>query len=133
MNRNVEYYITNSAFSNYAEKIWVYLKDALVKGSNYDPFRNTGYTKSNQNPLSVKAMVKQLQANSLIMRELGLTVSGSIEVIIKRKDVALIKLAEKITYDNIEYSVYNKALGSRIQIYKKPFGFYHVVLFQVGK
>ena len=133
MDRNLHEKIITSTFKSYAEIVWIYIKDSHSKGANYDPYRNTGQTTSNQNPLPVKAIVRQIQANSLIMRELGLTISGALELIIKETDVVLIKLAQKCKYNNIEYSIYNKALGNRVQIYKRPFGFFRIVLFRVGK
>ena len=132
MNRNISQKINDNVFKNHAETLWVYLRGGLTKGTAYDPYTNTGYTKSLKNPLPVKAIVRQLQANSLIMRELGLTVSGAIEIIIKKSDISLIKLAEKIEYDSNEYSLYIDALGNRVQIYNRQFDLARVVLFRKG-
>lgn len=133
MNRNIDEKILTHAFNNYSELVWVYTRGGLTKASTYDPYRNTGYTKTLKNPFPVKVIVRQLQANSLIMRELGLTISGAIEILIQDTDIELIKLAEKILYKNNEYSLYNDALGNRVQIYDRTFGFSRVILFRAGK
>ena len=132
MNRNVNYNITNSAFDDYSETIWVYLKSGNTKGEDYDPYRNVGYTKTFESPYPVEAMIVPVQPNSLIMREIGLDEAGAIYTIIKNQDVNMIKSAEKIEYNEETYSVYNKALGNRIQLLKRPFGFWRVTLFRVG-
>ena len=132
MNRNIDDKILRSAFDKYSETVWVHTRGGLTKGEAYDPYRNTGHTKSLKNPLPVKAIVRQIQANSLIIRELGLTVSGAIEITVQDADIDLIKLAEKIKYNENEYSLYHDGLGRRVQIYNRYFGFSKVVLFRVG-
>lgn len=132
MNKNISNQIENSVFKDYSETVWVYLKSVNSKGSSYDPYRNIGYTKKNQNPISVKAIVHPLSGNSLIARELGLIQSGSIELIIKKNDVNLFKICQKIEYEGNEYSTYNKALGNKVQITKRSFDYYRVLLFLKG-
>lgn len=132
MDKNIHSTIVNSTFNDYSEKVWVYLKASNSKGSNYDPYRETGYTKSKQAPICVKAIVHPISGNSLVARELGLAEMGSIELIIQKKDANLFKYCEKIEYDGKEYSTYNKALGNRIQITKRSFDFYRVLLFLKG-
>jgi len=132
MDKNIHTTIVNSAFNDYSEKVWVYLKSSNSQGSTFDPYRETGYTKSNQAPIVVMAIVHPISGNSLVARELGLAESGSIELIVKRKDVGLFKICQKIEYDGLEYSTYNKALGNRIQITKRSFDFYRVLIFLRG-
>ena len=119
-------------FSDWVEEIWVYLKATNTKSGSYDPYLNVGFTKTQQNPIPVKAYVRQLQPNSLIMRELGLTISGAIEIFVSDNDAELLKIAEKIIYKYGEYSIYNKALGSKFQITQLPTGHSRVVLFRTG-
>ena len=132
MNKNINSQIERDVFKDYSETVWVYLKSSNSKGTNYDPFRNTGYTKTNQSPIPVKAIVHPLAGNSLIVRELGLAHTGSIELIIQKNDVNLFKMCQKIKYDGDEYSTFNKALGNRVQITKRSFDFYRVLLFRRG-
>lgn len=132
MDKNINSQIERSVFKDYSETIWVYLKASNSKGVNYDPYRNTGYTKTNQSPIPVKAIVHPISGNSLVARELGLKLSGSIELIIKKKDVNLFKVCEKIKYEGEEYSTFNKALGNKVQITKRSFEFYRVLLFLKG-
>jgi hypothetical protein len=119
-------------FSDFTDTIWVYLKASNTKGVNFDKFLNIGYTQTQQSPIPVEAYIRQLQPNSLIMRELGLTISGAIEILVANNDAELLKIAEKITYKNSDYSLYNQALGNRFQITQLPTGHSRIVLFRTG-
>ncbi len=130
--RNINQFIDNTLFANLAKTVWVYLKSSNSKGVNYDPYNNVGYTKTNQAPQPVKALVRQIQGNSLIARELGLVHTGAIEIVVKEKDVNLFKICQKIKYKDLEYSPFNKALGNRIQIFETEFGLYRIILFKSG-
>lgn len=132
MNNNINDQVLRNVFNKYCKTIWVYLKDSQTMGENFDPYRNTGYTTSNQNPLPVKGIISTVQANSLIMRELGLSETGAIRILVKDQDISLIKLAQKITYNNVKYSTFNQALGNKVQIYPGDFGFSKVILFRRG-
>ena len=130
MNRNIPKNLRTSIFNEYNETIWVYLKASNSKGSNYDPYRNTGYTKTNQSPEPVKAYVRQIAGNSLIIREIGLSQTGAIEIVIKSSDANLFRMSEKIVYNDVEYTPFNIALGNKIQITKTQFNFSRVILFR---
>lgn len=132
MDKNISSKIYNDTFSKYSETVWVYLKASNSQGVNYDPYRNVGATTTEQSPEPVRAIVRQLTGDSLVARELGLVNIGSIELIIKEKDLGLFKICQKVTYNDEEYSVNIKALGNRVQFYKHLFGYYRVVLFKVG-
>jgi hypothetical protein len=130
MNKNIHSKIKNTVFKDNAETIWVYLKLFNTKGSGYDPYRNTGYTKTNQSPEPVKAYVRQIQGNSLVAREIGLVETGAIEIVIDSRDINLFKICEKVKYNDVEYTPFNKACGNRLQIFTSPFNFVRIVLFQ---
>jgi hypothetical protein len=131
MDKNIHRQLTN-VFKDYSETIWVYLKSSQVKGTDYDPYRKTGYIKTSSNPEPVKAHVRQIQGNSLVARELGLVESGAIEVVIEEQDENLFRICEKVKYNDKEYTPFKQALGNRMQIFKSPFGFVRVVLFVKG-
>ena len=132
MKRNIHRKLYETIFPSYSETVWVYLKASNTKSSSYDPYRNTGYTKTNQSPEPVKAYIRQIQGNSLVAREIGLTQSGAIEIVIKSSDENLFRICQKVKYNNEEYTPFIKALGNRIQIFKSPFDFSRIVLFRVG-
>jgi len=133
MNRNIYSRIKDTVFKDYSETLWVYLKASNTKGENFDPYRETGYTKTQQSPLPVKATVRQITPESRVMKVLGQIALGAIEIVVKKEDKNLIKMAEKIEYKNKEYCTFNKSLGNRVQITEIPFGFYRIVLFVAGK
>ena len=132
MDRNVHKKLRDTIFKEYEETLWVYLKASNTKSSSYDPYRNTGYTKTNQSPEPVKAYIRQIQGNSLVAREIGLTQSGAIEIVIKSSDENLFRICQKVKYNDEEYTPFIKSLGNRIQIFKSPFDFSRIVLFRVG-
>jgi predicted RNA-binding protein associated with RNAse of E/G family len=130
--RNIKNTVKENLFKDLEETIWVYLRATNTKGNAYDPYRQTGFTTTLQNPLPVKAMIRQLSSNSLIMRELGLAETGAIEIIVQEKDVNLFKICDKIQYNSIEFVTYREALGNRIQITNTQFGFSKIILFPRG-
>ena len=115
---------------NYSSKVFVYLPGATVKGANYDKFRDTGYQKNKQNYLSVNAWVRDTTANELIIKQLGLTAVGAKKLIIKNKDVALFKLAIRITIDNDEFYVYNNAVGNKMQLLPLDENYSEITIFR---
>ena len=130
--RNIHSQIKQAIFKDYEETVWVYLKKTNTKGANYDPYRNTGFTTTNQSPEPVKAYIRQIQGNSLIARDIGLTQSGAIEIVIEAKDENIFRICEKVKYNDVLYSPFNQALGNKVQIYKSEFNFSRVVLFRQG-
>jgi len=130
MNRNIHKQIADVAFGD-KETVWVTLRSGTVKGANYDPYRKTGFTKSNQSPEPVNAHVRQIAGNSLIAREIGLLQSGAIEIVVNASDENLFRICEKIKYDDNEYTPFIKALGNKIQINKINFDFTRIVLFRL--
>jgi hypothetical protein len=71
-NKNWASYI----LADYAEKIFVYLPGATVKSTNYDKFRDVGYQKNQQNYLTVKAWIRPMVSNELVVKQLGLVSIG---------------------------------------------------------
>jgi hypothetical protein len=110
MNKNISQKIYNDAFKMASDTIWCSLKKSNSKSSSYDTFRNTGYTKTLQSPLPVEAIVHSLSPENRVLKEIGYNEFGSIEIIIKDQDINLIKNAEKITYEEEEYSLYRKGV-----------------------
>ena len=131
MHKSIQYQIEDKVFKNFSENLFVYLKKSFSYGANYDPYREEGGVVVQKSPLSVKGIVRQISGDSLIRREIGIQEVGAVEVIIKERDISVIKNAEKIVYNKDEYSLYHKALGSRMQIFKRPFGFYKIIMFKV--
>lgn len=126
---NIQQDIFEKIFKDHSIKIQVFLRGQKVKGQNYDKFRDVGYEKELQNPIFIDAMQKTVSSNSLIIREIGLIQSGAIQIIVKDNDLSFIKLAEKILINDVEYTPFIKALGSRIQIEKLPFNYHKIILF----
>jgi len=69
-----------------------------------DPTEHTT-SKNFLSPFSVKAFIRQVSAESVYWKYYGQIPLKSIEVIVEKKDVSLIKSAEKIKYNDEEYKV----------------------------
>lgn len=129
--RNVHQKIKEVAFGETVETLWVTLPSGKTKSASYDPNRQTGFTITNSSPEPIDAHVRQIAGNSLIAREIGLTQSGAIEIVIDDSSVNFFKICEKVLYDDNYYTPFIKALGNKIQIYKAEFGFTRIVLFRI--
>ena len=132
MNKNIHKKLVTDTFKDNQQTLWAYLKATNTKGSNYDPFRNTGQSVTNQSPININALVHSLTPDNKVLKELGYNGSGSISIIVEEQDVGLIKICEKIEYDGDDYSPYTKALGNRVQISKRSFGFSKIIMFKIG-
>jgi len=116
--------------SDYAEKVFVYLPGATVKSTNYDKYRDVGYTKGQQNYLTVKAWVRPMVSNELVFKQLGLVSIGSIKIIIKNNDVALFKLASRVVYKDSDFYVYNDAVGKKMLMIELDDNYTEITLFK---
>lgn len=121
-------------FSKHCVKAEVYLKSGKTKSANYDSFTKTGFVETYMNPIFVDIILKTIVSNSLIIRELGLTQTGAVQIIIKEEDTSALKAAEKIVINDIQYTPYLEALGNRFQDAKISWiGYDKLILFRLVK
>lgn len=117
-------------FKKYRKTALAFLRGAKTREEDFDPFRNTGYVQKNQNPLPVKVLTKTVSPNSLILKEIGLTEAGAIQIILHDRDVELIKNSEKVVIEKREYYVYNDIVGNKFQIFPTDYAKYsRIILF----
>ena len=116
--------------ADYAEKVFVYLPGASTKSANYDKFRDIGYQRSIQNYLTVKAWVRPMVSNELVVKQLGLVSIGSVKIVIKNNDVALFKLASRITIKGEDFYVYNDAVGKKMLMVNLDDSYTEITLFK---
>jgi len=69
-----------------------------------DPYEKN-VSKSYLSPFPIKALIRQVSAESVYWKYYGQISLKSIEVIVEKKDVSLIKLADKIKYNEEYYKV----------------------------
>lgn len=131
-NHNIDQNLFEQIFKDTSVKARVTLRASKTKGANFDKYRDVGYEQTNQNPLFIKTLTKAVSANSLIIREIGLVESGAIQMIVQDKDVPLLKLADKILVNNVEYTPFNKALGGKLQIFALPFNYSKIIVFRIS-
>lgn len=113
--------IFDEFFRKFRKTALVFLRSSKDKVENFDPFRDTGYKITSQNPIPVKVLTKIINPSSLIFKEMGLTEAGSIQIILQDRDIELFKISEKITIDNKKYYVYRDAVGGKVQIFESQF------------
>jgi hypothetical protein len=111
-------------------KIAIFLHSSKEKGENYDPFRNTGETTVKRNPIFIKAIVRDITPEKLILKEMGLSIAGSKELLIKTSDVGVIKASEKIEIAGQNYYKYHDAIGQKLLIFTRPYGYSRVIIFR---
>ena len=131
MSEYIDQKLFDEVFRKLRKIALVYLRSSKTKSDNYDPFRETGFDQTNQNPLPVKALTKVISPGSLTHHEMGLGKAGALQIIIQNRDVNLIKNSEKITIDNIEYYVYDDAVRNKFLIFPTQFAnFSKIIIFR---
>ena len=132
MNENF-YGAINDIFYGNTTDVYVYLKASQTKGANFDPERQAGYITTTQNPIIVKAIVRSVSAERMVLKEMGEYISDSLELLIKSKDIDTIKLSERIVVRGEDYYKYHDAIGEKLMIWRRPFGYYRVWIFRKEK
>ena len=117
-------------FGDFAVKIKVYLRGTKTQSARHDKYHNEGYTVTNQNYYSPKAIIREVQANELILKELGLVSTQAKKIVVQDRVIPMIKLSERIVIGEYDYYVYNDAVGSKLQIVSSAFGYSTVMLFR---
>lgn len=117
-------------YREFQENVAVYLKGSKTKSVNYDKYTDTGYTQTRQNPIYIKAIIRDVKAEELITKNIGLTAYGAKKIVIRASDVSFIKNADTIVIDNNDYYVYNDAVGNKLQIADDKLGYYTILIFR---
>jgi len=73
-----------------------------AKETILDPYEKNE-SKVYSNPLTIKALVRQVSYESLHWKYYGQLPVGSIELITEKKNKTLLRTAEKIIYDGVEF------------------------------
>ena len=117
-------------YREFKDTIAIYLKGGKTKSASYDKYTNTGYTTTQQNPLFIKAIIRDVKAEELITKNIGLVAFGAKKIVIKKNDISLIRNASRIVIDEEDYYVYDDAVGNKLQIADDKLGYYTVLLFK---
>lgn len=125
---NIDDKIFEEIFRKHHKKASVYLRASKTKGDNYDPFRESGFDITKQNPLFVKVLTKVESPSSLMYNELGLVSAGALSIILQDRDVALIKNSAKIKIGGLEYYIYNDGIGNKFLHFPTQFAKYSKVI-----
>jgi len=123
----------DQVFLDNSQDVLVYLRASTTKGPNFDPERQAGYVVTLQNPMSVKAIVRTVSPESMILKELGQVDTDALELLIKDKDIDLIKLSEKIVVNGNDYYKFNESVGGKFLIWKRSFNYYRVWIWRKEK
>jgi hypothetical protein len=94
---------------------------------NYDKWeKNLVYT--NLNPQTIKGYVREIGAESLVWRQMGLQEMGAKEIICKEKYREWFTNATKIEIDGDNYTVMKEGTGGNFLVSKRPYGLLRVIL-----
>ena len=115
---------------DYSEKVFVYLPGAKVKSANYDKFRDVGWSVGQQNYLTVRAFIRPMVSNELVVKQLGLVAIGSVKIVIKNNDVALFKLASRVVIQGEDFYVHNDAVGKKMLMVELDDSYTEITLFK---
>lgn len=131
---NINNKVFNDIFKKAHKLAFVTLRSGKTKNAKYDPYRETGFDQTYQNPIPVKILTKTVSASSLTYNQIGLVKAGALQIILNNDDVELIKNAEEITIDDVSYYVYDEAVGNKLQIYDTQFADYSkIIVFRKDK
>jgi len=131
MNKNIISQI-NDSLGSYKKTVWIYKKSTNAISTNYDSYRETGYSKAYQSPTPILAIVHQISSTGLVAKEIGLELSGAIEIMVSDMDAGLVMNASKIKYNKQFYVTYHSAMGSKHLITDLPFQMKKIVCFIQG-
>jgi ribosomal protein S17 len=132
MDRNIRQKL-RELYRDRAEKVAVFLRTSKTKSANYDKYNDTGYTVSQDNPVWIKAITHTHTVDGLIYKGLGLEEVGAKTIIIKKSDLSLIEICEKVEIDGKEYYAWKDTVGDKIQVYETEFDFVRVIIFRKNK
>ena len=76
------------------------------------------------------SIVRDAKPEELILKNIGQVAVGSKKIVVKENDVALIKLSIQLTINDVDYSVYNDAVGKKFQILATQFGYSTILVFR---
>ena len=118
-------------FKDFGIRIKIYPRGTKTKGSRYNKYTDEGYTVTKQNFYSPRAIIRDVQPNELILKELGTVSTRAKKIVVKDRVINLLKNSEKLVLnDNKDYYVYNDAVGSKLQIISSAFGYSTVMVFR---
>jgi len=120
-------------FRTYSQDVDVYLRNSYTKGDDYHPYYKQTVDKTFQNLRTIKAMIREKTADSLIIQKIGLIGLGAKIITVQDFNVSLLELSEKIVIDDKEYTPYHDAVGNKFQVVDAQFGYKSVLLFRSGR
>jgi hypothetical protein len=101
-----------------------------TKDSSYDEIEYN-YTKELKNPNIAKALVRPLDVESLVFRKYGLSMLGSVEIILDKRYLEWVKTCSKVEINGNEYEVYADTVGQYASFHESSYGYITTVLQKV--
>jgi predicted ribonuclease YlaK len=115
-------------FKRFGEDVSIYLRSTKSKGDNYDPIRNTGYAVGHQNPISIKAWVRQPSQDGKLLQQIGLVENHPMEIIVFEKDINTVIEAERLVIKGKDYHVRSDAVGNRVSKIERIYGLARIII-----
>lgn len=111
---------------DFTTKIRIYMSSKTAS-EDYDNYENN-YSYTNQNPITIKAYVRDLLPETAFWKQYGLHMSGIKEIITEDRFIEAFENCNKMEIDNIEYEVFKSGTGNNVSITKRPFKMLRVIV-----
>jgi len=111
-------------------KVFIYF-GVREAGEEFDP-EEMNYDYVNLNATCIKGWVSQISPEKLVWKQYGLVNTGSVELLCDAKYKDWFKYCNKIVINDVEYSVFKSAEGSRVLIYDRAGDLIRVILQKKG-
>lgn len=117
-------------FRRFGKDVEVFLRSSKVKGVDYDPIRDEGYSISNQNSVRLKAWVRDPSPKGKLLQEIGQVPTGTKELIVFKKDLTVLKIAEKIRVGDVDYHIFEDATGDRFTYLERIYDMVRIIIWR---
>lgn len=111
-------------------KVFIYF-GVREAGDDYDE-EEQNFAYVNLNATCIKGWVSQISPEKLTWKQYGLENTGAVELLCDAKYKNWFKYCNKIVIDDVEYSVFKSAVGSRVMIYDRAGDLIRVILQKKG-
>jgi hypothetical protein len=120
-------------FRNHAEFGYIYLSHGTSNSDNYDSIRGTGKVVVLSNPFPIKVLLKQVSAYSKSLQSEGISESEALDIIIKEKDLLIVRAARQIKIKDVIYYTSYDMVGSKFNYVIQSHGFVKVRIYKRNK
>lgn len=121
---------TTKLFKRFGKPVEVFLRATKSKGADYDPIRDEGYSITSQNSVILKAWVRNPSPEGKLLQQIGTIPQGVKEIIVFKKDLTVLKVADRIKIGNEFYHIYDDAAGNRFTKLERIYDMVRILIYR---